>query len=123
MSPTLVAVAHGSRDPRSAATVAALMDRVRALRPDLDVRLAFLDLCAPRLEAVLATVSHAVVVPLLLSRAFHAEVDVPAAVAQAVATRPDLDVAVADVLGPDPRLEVAALRRLAAAGVNTEDPE
>ena len=123
MSPTLVAVAHGSRDPRSAATVAALMDRVRVLRPDLDVRLAFLDLCAPRLEAVLATVSRAVVVPLLLSRAFHAHVDVPDAVARAVANRGELDVAVSDVLGPDPRLEVAALSRLAAAGVAPDDPE
>lgn len=117
-----MAVAHGSRDPRSAATVSALLDRVRALRPELDVRLAFLDLCAPRLDAVLATVPRAVVVPLLLSRAFHADVDVPGAVARAVVARPDLDVTVADVLGPDPRLEVAALRRLAAAGVAPEDP-
>lgn len=59
MRPALVAVAHGSRDPRSAATISALVDRVRWLRPDLDVRLAFLDLCAPRLDAVLATVSRA----------------------------------------------------------------
>jgi sirohydrochlorin ferrochelatase len=121
--PALVAVAHGSRDPRSAATVAALMNRVRALRPDLDVRLAFLDLCVPRLEAVLAMVSRAVVVPLLLSRAFHATVDVPGAVARAVANRPELDVTVADVLAPDPRLDVAALRRLTAAGVTPDDPD
>ncbi|MGH4023508.1 MAG: sirohydrochlorin chelatase [Pseudonocardiaceae bacterium] len=118
-----MAVAHGSRDPRSATTVAALMERVRALRPDLDVRLAFLDLCAPRLEAVLATVSRAVVVPLLLSRAFHANVDVPGAVARAVANRPELDVTVTEVLGPDPRLEVAALHRLAAAGVRADDSD
>ena len=112
-APTLVAVAHGSRDPRSAATISALVDRVRWLRPDLDVRLAFLDLCPPRLDAVLATVSRAVVVPLLLGRAFHADVDVPTAVSRAVAAQPRLDVTVADVLGPDPRLEAAALRRLA----------
>ena len=119
----LVAVAHGSRDPRSAATASALLDRVRLLRPDLDVRLAFLDLCVPRLGDVLATVAHAVVVPLLLSSAYHAEVDVPGKVARAVATRPDLEVAVADVLGPDPRLEAAALRRLAEAGVSPDDPD
>jgi sirohydrochlorin ferrochelatase len=117
-----VAVAHGSRDPRSAATISALVDRVRWLRTDLDVRLAFLDLCAPRLAAVLATISRAVVVPLLLGRAFHANVDVPDAVARAVAAQPGLDITVADVLGPDPRLEAAALRRLAEVGVSPADP-
>lgn len=126
-APALVAVAHGSRDPRSAATISALVDRVRWLRADLDVRLAFLDLCAPRLDAVLATVPSAVVVPgavvvpLLLGRAFHATVDVPGAVASAA--RPGLDVSVADVLGPDLRLEQAALRRLAEADVDADDPE
>lgn len=119
----LVAVAHGSRDPRSAATISTLVERVRRLRPDLDVRLAFLDLSAPRLETALATVSRAVVVPLLLGRAFHFDVDLPGAVARAVATRPRLEVTVTDVLGPDPRLEAAALRRLAEVGTSPVDPE
>jgi sirohydrochlorin ferrochelatase len=122
VGPSLVAVAHGSRDPRSAATVSALVDRVRLVRPDLDVRLAFLDLSAPRLDAVLSSVRHAVVVPLLLGRAFHAKVDVPSAVSHAVTARPELDVTVADVLGPDPRLEDAALERLVTAGVAADDP-
>ena len=34
-APALVALAHGSRDPRSAATIKALVDEVRAMRPDL----------------------------------------------------------------------------------------
>ena len=34
-APALVALAHGSRDPRSAATVTALVNEVKALRPDL----------------------------------------------------------------------------------------
>ncbi len=123
VNPALVAVAHGSRDPRSAATVSALLDRVRALRPDLDVRLAFLDLCPPRLDAVLATVPRAVVVPLLLSCAFHARFDLPGEVSRAVVARSGLEVVVADVLGPDPRLEVAALRRLAEVGVSPDDPD
>ncbi len=121
----LVAVAHGSRDPRSAATVHALLDVVRALRPSLDVRGSFLDLSAPRLGDVLRGVHgdghrSAVVVPLLLGKAFHARVDVPGAVAEA--RLPSLDVTIADVLGPDPRLESAALRRLASAGVASGDP-
>jgi len=141
--PPLVAVAHGSRDPRSAATAAALVDVVRALRPGLDVRLAFLDLSAPRLGDVLAAVhgrghggehgrgygathgrghGEAVVVPLLLGSAYHATVDLPGAVRDAVARLPRLRVRLADVLGPDPRLSSAALRRLAAAGARLDDP-
>ena len=91
-TPALVAVAHGSRDPRSAATVAALVDEVRRQRPELDVRLSFLDLSAPRLPDVLDAVAaeghrRAVVVPLLLGHAFHASVDVPGAVTSAPAER------------------------------------
>lgn len=123
MTPSLVAVAHGSRDVRSAATVAELVERVRERHPGLDVRLSFLDLSAPRLDAVLAGVESAVVVPLLLGRAFHAKVDVPGVVTDSLAVRPRLDVRVTDVLGPDERLERAALHRLAAAGADTDDPE
>ncbi|MFI9006487.1 sirohydrochlorin chelatase [Actinosynnema sp. NPDC053489] len=120
----LVAVAHGSRDPRSAAVVHELLDVVRALAPSVDVRGSFLDLSVPLLGDVLRGVRadghrSAVVVPLLLGRAYHARVDVPGAVADARV--PSLDVAIADVLGPDPRLESAALRRLASVGVRSRD--
>lgn len=127
MAPPLVAVAHGSRDPRSAATIAALVDVVRARAPGLDVRTAFLDLSAPRLPDVLAALHGAghrdvVVVPLLLGTAYHARVDLPSMVAEATARLPRLAVSVADVLGPDPRLPELALRRLVAAGARPGDP-
>lgn len=130
MPAPLIAVAHGSRDPRSAATVAALMAEVRTQRPDLDVRLSFLDLSAPRLPDVIAAVAadghrEAVVVPLLLGHAYHARVDVPGEVHRAqsmLAARalrsgsrhPQLAIEVAEVLGGDGRLEAAALDRLGA---------
>jgi sirohydrochlorin ferrochelatase len=103
------------------------MDQVRRLRPDLDVRLSFLDLSAPRLPDALASVAadghtRAVVVPLLLGHAFHARVDVPGEVARAARARPGLDIAVTPVLGGDPRLEEAALRRLAAVAGPLADP-
>ncbi len=127
-APALVAVAHGSRDPRSAATVAELIVQVRRHRPDLDVRLSFLDRSAPRLPEVLAAVAadghrRAVVVPLLLTHAFHARVDVPDAVSRAARRHPELDVAVAEALGDDPRLSGAALRRLTAVAGPLDDPE
>ena len=40
--PVLLVIAHGSRDPRHAATVHALVERVRSLRPDLRVETGFL---------------------------------------------------------------------------------
>jgi sirohydrochlorin ferrochelatase len=116
--PPLIAVAHGSRDPRSAATVHELLDVVRAAVPGVDVRAAFLDLATPRLTDVLATVAEtAVVVPLLLGSAYHARVDIPGAVARVPGVR------VAGVLGPDARLERAAFDRLLAAGADPADPE
>jgi sirohydrochlorin ferrochelatase len=126
--PALVAVAHGSRDPRSAATIAALVEQVRVQRPDLDVRLSFLDLSTPRLPDVLAAVAadgyrQAVVVPLLLGNAFHARVDLPGAVAGAAARYPGLRLTVADVLGGDPRLAAAALRRLAEVAGPLDAPD
>lgn len=128
MTAPLVAVAHGSRDPRSAATIQRLAGVLRDLRPDLDVRVAFLDLSAPRVGDVLSAVRGAghddvVVVPLLLGRAFHARVDVPAAVAEAQQRFPRLRVHVSDVLGPDRRLAATARRRLAEAGADDGDPD
>ncbi|WP_330178882.1 sirohydrochlorin chelatase [Nocardia sp. NBC_01503] len=112
--PALVAVAHGSRDPRSAATMYAVVEQLAASRPDLDVRLAFLDLNAPSVDQVVDAIateghSHAVVVPLLLGSAFHARVDLPGMLAAARARHPRIRLTQADVLGPDRRL-IAALR-------------
>lgn len=125
MTAPLVAVAHGSRDPRSAATIHELTRVLRDLRPELDVRVAFLDLSAPRVGDVLSAVhgsghTEVVVVPLLLGRAFHARVDVPAAVVEAQQRFPRMRVHVANVLGPDQRLAAAARRRLAEAGAADE---
>lgn len=123
----LVVVAHGSRDPRSAATVSALVDVVRAVEPALEVRTAFLDLSVPRLPDVLTALHGAghrdvVVVPLLLGNAFHARADLPCAIAEATARLPRLSVSVSGVLGPDTRLPALALRRLVAAGAEVGDP-
>lgn len=120
MTPPLVAVAHGSRDPRSAATVRGLVDVVREQAPGLDVYESFLDLSEPRVTDVLRRLyaeGHraAVVVPLLLGSAFHARVDLPALIGEVTAACPGFSVEVSDVLGPDPALRAVALDRLAGA--------
>ena len=89
-APALIALAHGSRDPRSAATIKALVDEVRAMRPDLRIEPAFLELSKPSFTTVVNKLVRAghdeiVVVPLLLTEAYHAKVDVPRAIAEAMA--------------------------------------
>jgi len=115
-SPSLVAVAHGSRDPRAAATVDKLLTAVRAGWPGLDVRAAFLDHCAPSLPQVLGSVDASVVVPLLLTAAYHSKTDIPAQLASVQASLPRLDVRYADTLGPHPLLLGALERRVREAG-------
>ncbi|MEV7171370.1 MULTISPECIES: sirohydrochlorin chelatase [unclassified Streptomyces] len=126
MAPALLVIAHGSRDPRHAATVHALTRRARALRPGLRVETAYLDFNAPRVEQVLSAlyadgVREVVALPLLLTRAFHAKADVPAVLSEALPRLPGLSVSVADVLGPSPLLVDALERRLAEAGVTPAD--
>ncbi|MDH2393611.1 sirohydrochlorin chelatase [Streptomyces sp. HNM0663] len=124
--PVLVAVAHGSRDPRAFATVSALLDRVRELRPGLDVRLGHIELNEPLLPDVLAGLSgpgrpaRAVLVPLLLSRGYHVRHDLPRAAA-ALQGIPGADVRIAAPLGPHPLLVEALYDRLAEAGWRPED--
>jgi sirohydrochlorin ferrochelatase len=114
--PTLVAVAHGSRDPRALRTITALLDRVRALRPDLPVRLGHIELNAPLLPDTLAALrGEAVLVPLLLGRGYHVKQDIP----QTLATAPRLRARVAAPLGPHPLLVEALHARLAEAGWRT----
>jgi sirohydrochlorin ferrochelatase len=106
--------------------MSALVDLVRAHRPDLDVRLGFLDLSAPSIGAVLDAVAaaghrSAVIVPLLLGSAFHARVDLPGLVSAARARHPRLRLRTADVLGVDARLLAAARDRLSEAGIGPAD--
>ncbi|MBA0048808.1 sirohydrochlorin chelatase [Mycobacteroides sp. LB1] len=115
--PTLVAVAHGSRDPRFAENAHRLIAQVRTLRPDLDVLLAFLELSEPNLVDVLGDLSgDAVVVPLLLSDAYHARIDLPTLLSDHAPI--GLRVVQAPVLGADERLLRLARRRIAELGVD-----
>nr|BFE81442.1 sirohydrochlorin chelatase [Planobispora longispora] len=119
----LVAVAHGSRDPRAATTVEELLDEVRRARPDLPVRAAYLDHSAPTLAGALSGLTEAVVLPLLLTEAYHSRVDIPGALAEVTARQPRLRVRRGTTLGPHPLLTDALERRLAEAEVPLGDPE
>lgn len=115
-APALVALAHGSRDPRSAATITALVEEVKAIRPDLTIERAFLELSRPTFSTVVDRLhrrghEEIVVVPLLLTEAFHAKVDVPRAIAEASERHPDLKITASAILGLEPQfLEILDIR-------------
>jgi sirohydrochlorin ferrochelatase len=93
---------------------------------------AFLDHAGPRPGEVLFGLQRAghrsaVVVPLLLTSAYHGRVDIPAALADSVRDGLTMDVALADVLGPvdgvvPPELLDGLVRRVSAVGCSDGCP-
>jgi sirohydrochlorin ferrochelatase len=116
-APSLILLGYGSHDPRVAQVSHALRTGLLDIRPELDIHVAFLDHCAPTGMQVLSKlvksgVTEVVVVPLLLSDAFHALVEVPALIAQANASYPDLRVTASRPIGPEAQLLSVIDRRL-----------
>jgi sirohydrochlorin ferrochelatase len=72
----LVLVAHGSQDPRSPRTMHALAAAV-GTRWAAPVSLAFLDFNPPTVPEALAGLAAPIVLPLLLTTAYHGKVDLP----------------------------------------------
>jgi sirohydrochlorin ferrochelatase len=121
MNEALLAVAHGSRDPRHREAIEALTESVREHRPGLRVEIAYLDHCGPMAARALHGLVRdghqwVTVVPLLLNSAYHARKDIPAAVTQAHESLPAqwrrtiTMPTVAGPLGPH-RLLIAGLER------------
>ena len=110
VAPRLVIAAHGSRDPGFAAIVEDLAGQVRRARPDVEVRIGYLD-HGPSVSDV--ATPGAVVVPLLLSSGHHVAVDIPA---QSDGCR------IAAAVGPDDRLVPVLAARLREAGWTTGTP-
>ena len=129
LSPTLVAIAHGSRDPRAGAAVAELLALARARASarglaGLEVRGAFLGHAPPAPLQVLTALAGAggdgehdvVVLPLLLTAAYHSGTDIPELLTRATAGLPGLRIRYGKPLGPHAGLVRALERRLAEAG-------
>jgi sirohydrochlorin ferrochelatase len=115
--PVLVAVAHGSADPRASATIADLMALVAGRAGGaggMGLRSAFLGHAPPSLPQVMGTIEagrEVTVLPLLLTAAYHSKADIP----RILARFPRLRVSYGATLGPHPLLLQALERRLAEA--------
>ncbi|WP_306205736.1 sirohydrochlorin chelatase [Actinoplanes sp. RD1] len=95
-APVLLAVAHGTRSAAGQEQIRALVDRVACRAPDVDVRLAYVDVQQPYVGEAIPR-PGTVIVPLLLSAGYHVRVDIARAAERAGAL-------VAPPLGPDPVL-------------------
>ncbi|WP_199424582.1 sirohydrochlorin chelatase [Actinotalea solisilvae] len=124
-APVLVACSHGTRSPAGRAAIRRIVDDIRALRPELDVRPAHVDVEAPAVADVVSAaltgpgggagpVPGVVVVPLLLSTGVHVRHDIGAAVRAPRA-------AAARHLGPDERLVDVLHERLTEVDVGPGD--
>ncbi|MEP6649603.1 MAG: uroporphyrinogen-III C-methyltransferase [Lapillicoccus sp.] len=113
-APSLILLAHGSPDPRHAAGVERAAEQVRRRWPG-HVHAAYLDHHPPSATDVAERLDGGVLVPLLLTTAYHVKTDVPEAAAAMDALGRG-HYAVAGALGPDPLLFAAADELLAHAG-------
>lgn len=123
-APALLAVAHGSSDPRASETLDRLVERVSRLLPGVDVRISYVDHVDPSVSRALRFVADsgrpAVVLPLLLSAASHSKGDIAGTVRMVRRERPTLRVSYGNVLGPHPLLLSAVAASLTAAGVSPD---
>ncbi len=102
----LVLFAHGARDPRWREPFDRLQAKVRALRPDLAVSVAFLELMQPGLEAAVDALAvqgcTAIrVVPVFLGQGGHVREDLPAAVERVRAKHPHVALELRQAIGED----------------------
>jgi sirohydrochlorin cobaltochelatase len=109
----LVLLAHGARDPSWATPFEAVAQRVRTKAPDAIVRLAFLELMTPDLQAVGYELSdlgctRVDVVPLFLGAGGHVRRDVPLQVEKLRASHAGVAWTLHDAVGETARV-IAAL--------------
>jgi len=112
---TLIAASHGTDNSNGALAISRLVTKVNEALNPADVREAFVDVQQPDVPTVLAQVSEATIVPLLLATGYHVRQDI------ADAAFEHGDATITPALGPDQRLVDVLVQRLAEAGHQAED--
>ena len=124
--PGLILFAHGARDPRWAIPFEAVAERVRAARPGVPVRLAFLEFMAPNLpdagaELAAAGCTRIEVVPMFLGAGGHVRTDLPTLLDALRAAHPGLGVTLHTAVGEIDSV-MAAMAGAAVATLSTTSP-
>jgi sirohydrochlorin cobaltochelatase len=119
----LVLFAHGARDPRWAEPFEAIAGAVRARAPEVDVRLAFLELMPPDLPTVAdamvaAGCTRIDILPLFLGTGGHLRRDLPPLVEGITARHAGVRIALHAAAGEAPAL-IAAMAAHAMALTQT----
>lgn len=119
MSTALVLFAHGARDPRWSAPFEAVVAQLRAQRPDLPVRLAFLEFMSPTLpeagaELAAQGCTQLQLLPMFLGAGGHVRKDLPLLIEALRAAQPGLQVKLLPAVG-----EIASVTQAMAAAALT----
>ncbi|MFT4109893.1 CbiX/SirB N-terminal domain-containing protein [Propionicimonas sp.] len=119
--PPLVIAGHGTRVNAGASAAGVLVEKVRALLPDVRVEAGFVELTPPTideaLDLVLAGAPAAVVVPLMIGTGSHVRDDIPEAIDASRARHLDATVVSTRHLGsPAPMIDAVHQRIAAARG-------
>ena len=122
----LVLLAHGARDPAWRAPFDAVQARVESEAPGRLVRLAFLELMSPGLEAAGTALAddgcaHVDIVPLFLGMGGHVRRDVPAMVERLRAAHPGVAWVLHPAVGEAPAV-IAAIADTALAACADSPP-
>ena len=100
----LVLLAHGSRDALWRAPFEQIATQIRSQRGDVQVRIAYMELCEPKADSVVAEllalgVQHITIAPLFLGMGAHTREDLPALMQDLQAAHPRIDFQVLPTLG------------------------
>lgn len=109
MTKAIVLFGHGSRDPLWRLPMETVAARLRAMRPGVPVRCAYLELDAPSLpvaagELVAGGAAEVTIVPMFLGTGRHAREDLPALVEGLRAAHPGVAFVLQKPVGEDGRV-------------------
>jgi sirohydrochlorin cobaltochelatase len=115
MKQGLILFAHGARDPRWSEPFERLQQRVRALAPEAEVRLCYLELMQPDLDGAIAElvalgVDSIRVIPVFLGQGGHVRRDLPGLIAAAQGRFAGTPISCAAPAGEDDRVLDALAR-------------
>ncbi|MDR3323526.1 MAG: CbiX/SirB N-terminal domain-containing protein [Zoogloeaceae bacterium] len=104
LSPALILLGHGARDPEWAAPLLTVRDQVRATHPACRVETAFLEFMSPDLASRVAELAQAniqtiTVLPMFIAQGAHLKKKLPLQVTRLQREYPTLKLALAPAIG------------------------